>query len=99
MMRMLLIVAAVVAVVALGEVFFAGKTFTRSATAQSPVATSELDCEAAGSSLNALLDAKHTSPNIARATAEFERGVGECMWGRFAAANVHYREAYRLLRG
>ena len=99
MMRMLLIVVVVLAVVAVGEVFFAGKTFTRSATGQPLTASVELDCEAAGSNLNALLDAKHNSPNIARATAEFERGVAECMWGRLAAANVHYREAYRLLRG
>jgi len=99
MMRMLMIVVAVVAVVGLGEVFFSGKTFTHPATAQSQAASSELDCEAAGSDLNALLDAKHNSPNIARATAEFERGVAECMWGRLATANVHYREAYRLLRG
>ena len=99
MMRMLLIVVVVLAVVALGEVFFAGKTFTRPATGEPLMASSALDCEAAGSNLNALLDAKHNSPNIARATAEFERGVAECMWGRLAAANVHYREAYRLLRG
>jgi hypothetical protein len=99
MMRLLMIVVVVLAVVALGEVFFAGKNFTRSATGQPLMASSGLDCEAAGSNLNALLDEKHNSSNIARATAEFERGVAECMWGRLAAANVHYREAYRLLRG
>ena len=99
MMRMLLIVVVVLAVVALGEVFFAGKTFTRSATGQPLTASSEVDCEAIGSDLNALLDAKHNSPNIARATAEFERGVAECMWGRFNAASAHYEQAYTLLRG
>jgi hypothetical protein len=99
MMRMLMIVVAIVLVVAAGEVFFAGKSFTNSETAQSPPVSSELDCEAEGANLNALLEAKRNSPQIARATAEFERGVAECMWGRLAAANVHYREASRLLRG
>jgi hypothetical protein len=99
MMRTLTIVVAVLAVVALGELFFAGKSFTNSATAQSLAASSKLDCEAEGATLNALLDTKRNSPNIARATAEFERGVAECMWGRLAAANVHYREASRSLRG
>lgn len=98
-MRMFVIVVAILAVIGLGELFFVGKSFTHAATAQSLHASSELDCEAAGSELNALLDAKRNSPNIARATAEFERGVAECMWGRFATANVHYREAYKLLRG
>ena len=99
MMRMLVIALAVVAAVALGEVFFAGKSFTRSGVPQAQAASSELDCEAAGGNLNALLDAKHSSPNIARATAEFERGVAECMWGRFEAADAHYQQAYSLLRG
>ena len=99
MRRILLIVTVVVAVVALGEVFLPGKTLTGSATPQPQAASTELECEAAGGDLNALLAEKRNSPNIARATAEFERGVGECMWGRFATANVHYREAYKLLRG
>lgn len=99
MMRMLMIAVALVAVVGLGMAVFAGKSFTRSGTPQVQAASSEIDCEAVGSNLNALLDAKRNSPNIARATAEFERGVAECMWGRFATANVHYREAYKLLRG
>jgi hypothetical protein len=99
MLRMLMLTVALVPVVGLGLVFFAGKTFTHSGAPLSQAASSELDCEAAGSNLNALLDAKHNSPNIAHATAEFERGVAECMWGRLAAANVHYREAYGLLRG
>ena len=98
MMRTLVLAVALVAVVGFGVAFFDGKAFTHSAQ-QPQAASSELDCEAAGSNLNALLETKHNSPNIARATAEFERGVGECMWGRFATANVHYREAYRLLRG
>lgn len=99
MMRRLTIVVAVLALVALGALFFEGKSFTPSATAQPQTASSKLDCEAEGATLNALLEAKRDSPHIARATAEFERGVAECMWGRLAAANVHYREASRLLRG
>ena len=99
MMRPLILAFVLLALVALGEVFFSGKTFTHPATAQSVTASSELDCEAIGGDLNGLLDKKHNSPNIARATAEFERGVAECMWGRFDAASAHYEQAYTLLRG
>lgn len=98
-MRMLMITIALVAVVGLGMTFFAGKTFTRSGAPLSQAASSTIDCEAESSNLNAQLDSKRASPNIAPATAEFERGLAECMWGRFAAADQHYQQAYKLLRG
>ncbi len=98
MIRTLILSLAVLAVVVIGVPLLAS-TFTRSATPQSLTASSEVDCEMIGGDLNALLDAKHNSPNIARATSEFERGVAECMWGRFDAASQHYQQVYTLLRG
>ena len=99
MIRTLLLSLAVLAVVAFGVPLLASTAFTRSATPQSLTASSEVDCEMIGGDLNALLKAKHNSPNIARATSEFERGVAECMWGRFDAASQHYEQVYTLLRG
>jgi hypothetical protein len=99
MKRLLLITVALIAVAALGTAYFAGKTFTPFEPTQSIAASSAIDCRAESSNLNALLDAKHNSPNIARATAEFERGVAECMWGRFTTADAHYQQAYKLLQG
>jgi hypothetical protein len=99
MMRMLMLALALTMIVGLGTAFFAGKTFSRSEAPQTLAASSEIDCKAEGGKLNALLDEKRTSPNIARATAEFERGLAECMWGRFAAADGHYRQAHKLLEG
>ena len=97
-MRALVILATLVIIVGVAAaLYFGGRTTTDGAKTHPAAASSEPGCDTVGSELNATLDRASTSPNIARAKAEFERGIAECMWGRSAAANEHYRQAYRLL--
>ena len=97
-MRTLTAIVTVVAAAGLGAVIvLGGPILTGSGTPQLKTASAEISCDQVGSNLNAYLDTKSHSPSIARANAEFDRGVAECMWGRSAAANEHYRQAYKLL--
>lgn len=69
-------------------------------TAAPVVPLVKISCDQLGSDVSALLgEKKNISPNLAEATAEFERGVAECMWGQQDAANEHYRNARNLLGG
>ena len=99
-MRALIFLATLVIIMGVAAaLYFGGRTVTDGdgAKTKPAAASSEPGCDTVGSELNAMLDRASTSPNIARAKAEFERGIAECMWGRSAAANEHYRQAYRLL--
>jgi hypothetical protein len=97
-MRTLIFLATLVIIVGVAAaLYFGGRTVTDAAKTKPAATSSEPGCDTVGSELNAMLDRASTSPNIARAKAEFERGIAECMWGRSAAANEHYRQAYKLL--